>query len=68
MTIPEWIISSFDVEIERANLETFLKEEFIEITFDLGAESMHTFKGTGYYSMDTLPPHLKKQKTKTKKQ
>ena len=35
MEIPEWIIYSFDVEEESANLETFLKEEFIEMTFDL---------------------------------
>ena len=37
-----------DVEIERSNLVQilthFLKEEFIEMTFDLEAESLCTFK------------------------
>ena len=35
MEIPEWIISPFNVEVESANLDILLKEEFIEVTFDL---------------------------------
>ena len=42
--IPEWIISSFDVEVESANLDIFLYEEFTEMTFDLEAKSLYTFK------------------------
>ena len=34
---------SFDVEVESANLDTFLKEESIEMT------SMNTFKEIRYY-------------------
>ena len=30
MEIPEWIIPPFDVEVESPNLDTFLKEEFIQ--------------------------------------
>ena len=37
----ELIISSFDIEMESGNLDTFLKEEFIEINFDLEAKSLH---------------------------
>ena len=48
MEIPEWIISPFDVEVEKANLDTFLSEEFIEMTFDLRAKSKHIFKRIGY--------------------
>ena len=42
MEISEWIISSFDVEVGSANLDPFLQEEFIEITFDLKAKSIYT--------------------------
>ena len=38
----------FDVQMERENLRTFLKE-FIEITFDFEAKSMDTLKGIEYY-------------------
>ena len=38
-----------DVEVESANLDTFLKEEFIEMSFNLKTKSMYTFKGIGYY-------------------
>ena len=38
-----------DVEVESANLDTFLKVEIIEMTFNLEAKSMYTFKGIGYY-------------------
>ncbi len=40
-----------NVKVESANLDTFLKEEFIEITFDLETKSMYTFKRTVYYRM-----------------
>ncbi len=40
MEIPEWIFSSNDVELQWANLDTFLKEEFIEITFDLDINTL----------------------------
>ena len=39
--IPDWIISSFDIEVENINLDRFLKE-FIEMTFDLEVKSMYT--------------------------
>ena len=42
--IPEWIISLFHVEAERENLEAFIKEEFIEIIFDLEVKYVHSFK------------------------
>ena len=38
-----------DIEVESANLDTFLKEEFDEMTFDLKAKFMYTFKEIGYY-------------------
>ena len=38
-----------DVKVKMANLENFLKEEFIDMTFDLKAKSMYIFKGIGYY-------------------
>ena len=38
-----------DVEVESANLDIFLKDEFIEMTFDLKSKSVHTFKGISYY-------------------
>ena len=44
MKISEWIISPFDVEVESTNLDTFLKEEFTEMT-DLEVKSMYTFQG-----------------------
>ena len=37
MEVPEWIISSFG----STNLDNFLKEEFIEMTFDFEAKSTH---------------------------
>ena len=37
-----------NVEVESTNLVTFLKEEFIRMTFDLEAKSTYTFKGIGY--------------------
>ena len=40
-----WIIFPFDVEEENANLDTFLKDEFIE------AKSTYAFKEIGYYWM-----------------
>ena len=49
--IPEWIIFPFLVELENANSVTFLKEELIEMTFNLKAKSMYTCKGIGYYWM-----------------
>ena len=49
MKIPEWIISPFDVEVESANLKTFLKEKIIEMTSDLEEKSMYTFKGIRYF-------------------
>ena len=33
-------------------LNTFLKEEFIEMVFDFEAKSMYTFKGTWYTWID----------------
>ena len=50
LEIPERIISSF--EVESANLDIFLIKEFIEITFNLEAKSIYTFKGIGYYWMN----------------
>ena len=44
MTISEWIISLFDVNRKSANLDTFCKGEFIEMTFNLGSKSMYPFK------------------------
>ena len=41
-----------DVEVESANLDTFLKEQFTEMTFALEAKSNDTFKGSGYYWMN----------------
>ena len=52
MKIPEWIISSIDVEVENGNLDTFLKEDFTEMTFDLETKSIYTFKGWGYDCMN----------------
>ena len=40
MKIPKWIISPFDVEVESSNFDIFLKEEFIEMTFNLKVKSM----------------------------
>ena len=37
------------VRMKTANLDTFLKEEFIEMSFDLEAKSVYTFKGIEYY-------------------
>ena len=37
-----------NVEIESANLDTFIKKEFIEMTFNLEVKSINTFKGIGY--------------------
>ena len=51
MDIPEWIISPFDVKVESANLDTFLKG-FIEMTFDLEAKTVYICKGIGYYWMN----------------
>ena len=42
----------FDVERKNTNLDPFFKEEFIEMTFDLEAKSMHILKGIGYYWMN----------------
>ena len=47
MEIREEIISPFDIEVERENLNSFLKVEYIEITFDLQEKPMHTFKIIG---------------------
>ena len=41
-----------DVEVESANLDTFLRKKFIEITFDVEVKSMYTFRGIGYYEMN----------------
>ena len=40
MEIPELIISPFDIQLENANVNTFPKEEFIEMSFDLEAKSI----------------------------
>ena len=37
-----------NVKMENAYLNTFLKEEFIEMTFTLEVKSLYTFKGIGY--------------------
>ena len=44
LEIPAWTIPPFDVEVESACLDTFLKEEFINMTFNLKAKSMYTLK------------------------
>ena len=38
-----------DVEMKSANLDTFFKEKFIEMIFDLG---VYTLKEIGYYCMN----------------
>ena len=38
--------------MQSANLDTFLKEEFIEMTLDHEAKLKYTFKRTGYYRMN----------------
>ena len=38
--------------MESANAGTFLKGEFVEMTFNFKAKSMCTFKGIGYYRMN----------------
>ena len=40
------------LQIKSAKLDTFLKEEFIEMTFSLEAKAMYTFKGIGYFWMN----------------
>ena len=52
MEIPEWIISLYDVEVERANLDKFHREEFIEISFDFQVKFMYILKEIGYYWMN----------------
>ena len=52
MEIPEWIISSFDIDVKSANLDIFLVEEFTEMTFDLEVKSICVFRGIGYYWMN----------------
>ena len=37
--------------MESGNLGTFIKGEYTEMTFDLEAKLMNTFKGIGYHSM-----------------
>ena len=44
MEILESIISSSDVEVESVNLNTFLKNVYTEMTFDLEGKSMYKFK------------------------
>ena len=39
-------------KVERASLDTFIKKEFIEMTFNLEAKSVYIFKGIGYYRMN----------------
>ena len=43
-----------NVEVESANLDTFLKEEFIEMIFNLEMKSMHTFKRIGNFWMSVI--------------
>ena len=38
MKIPEWIISSFDVEVESENLDIF-----IEMTFDMESQGLYNY-------------------------
>ena len=52
MEILEWIIFLFQVDVESANLETILWEEFIEMTFDLETKSLYTFQGIEYFWMN----------------
>ena len=59
MGILEWIISPFDVEGECANLDTFLKEEFIEMTFNHEGKSIYSFKRIGYNWMNKKIPAAK---------
>ena len=47
MEIHELIISPLDVKVESANVDTFLKEEFIEMTFDHKEKFFYTFKEIG---------------------
>ena len=41
-----------NVEVENTNLDTFLKEEFTEMTFNLKAKAKYEFKGTEYCWMN----------------
>ena len=52
MEIPEGIIYPFDVEAESSKLDIVLKEEFIEMIFDLEVKSMYIFKGIENYWMN----------------
>ena len=45
--------------MESENLDSFLLEKFIEMTFDLEAKSVYTFKRIGYYRKKTLAKYLK---------
>ena len=38
--------------MESENLDSFLKEEFTEMTFDFDPKSMYTFERIGYYWMN----------------
>ncbi len=46
MKLLEWIISPFT---ESANCDTFLKKEFIEMSFDFDTKSMSALKRIGYF-------------------
>ena len=47
-----WFKSKNDAELKSANLDTFLKEVFIEMTLDHETKPKYTFKGTRYYRMN----------------
>ena len=41
-----------NLEVESTNLDTFLKQQFIEMNFDFEVKSIYTFKRIGHYWMN----------------
>ncbi|KRZ66133.1 SCAN domain-containing protein 3 [Trichinella papuae] len=44
MTVPDWIIKPFDIEIENANIEFLLQEKHVEMSADLEAKLLFKHK------------------------
>jgi len=45
MKVPEWILTSFDDEIRNADIDSYLEEEFIDMTVDLETRALFSRKG-----------------------
>ena len=55
-----WLrMSPFDVEVKSANLDTFLKDQFIEVTFDFEIKSILIFIGIEWKNDKTVPNYSK---------